>query len=127
MITGLEYFFAYNTSQCFILVATSKKLYQFKGTINSRDDRPWFANIFNSYLSKTAEQFTEFELSTSSTISGKLAVNYNHATKSPRSIAYLTEKGIFLYYQNVMLYKNIQFCCTHHISIFVYTFQFFYT
>jgi len=105
VISGLEYFFIPKSNKCVILVATYKRLYQFKGEIAYREDRPWFSNIFNCYLSQTSEEhYEEFgppsppgvKFHSDHAVS-RLHIHYGPGSVRPTSIAYLTNNGVMVY------------------------------
>jgi len=110
VISGLEYFFLPRTNKCFILVATSKKLFQFKGFVQNKDERPWFSNIFNTYLSQSGmEEVLEFGEVAPYVVSdqaiSRLSVLYDTGTGYPRNIGYLADT-------NSLIYNDVRFM--HH-------------
>jgi len=103
VISGMEYFFVPKTTKIVILVATSRRLYQFKGSVLYKEERPWFGNIFNSYISGSEENYKEFgPLSPpgvkffSDHAVSRLNVRYVPGLAFPSSISYLTDAGVMI-------------------------------
>lgn len=105
MISGLEYFFQPKSNKLFILVATSKRLYQFRGSISYREERPWFASIFTSYISQSSEEYyrefgppspTGNKVYSDHAVS-RLHIHYFPGIGFPCTIAYLTDTGAMVY------------------------------
>jgi hypothetical protein len=104
VISGLEFFFLPKSNAIIILAATSKRLYQFKGVVAYREERPWFNSIFNSYISQISEEsYKEFGPSSPPGVNffsdhavTRLHVHYVPGLAYPSSIAYLTDSGVMV-------------------------------
>lgn len=103
IIWGLEFFFLPRSTRCYIFVATSKRLYQFKGNIPYREERPMFTGIFNNYMSQSSEEsFKEFGLNSPSgnwtgQTGNKLSVLHAPNLPYPRSITYLSDTCLMVF------------------------------
>jgi hypothetical protein len=112
VVSGLEFFFQPKTNNIYILVATSKRLYQFKGSLSYMDERPWFSNIFNAYINQSSEEYykefgppspTGFKVLSENSVS-RLHIHYFPGVGFPSTIAYLTDNGVMVY----------NFVCSQH-------------
>ena len=77
-------------------------MYQFKGFIPNKDDRPWFTNIFNNYLSQSGiEEVLEFgELApyvVSDQAISRLNVLYDTGSGYPKNIGYLADTNSLVF------------------------------
>ena len=111
VISGIEYFFLPKSNKVYIMVATARKLYQFKGFVPSQDDRPWFERIFSSYSKDTNEESLSFEEQGVYTQSEqphcRLKILYDANMFFPKSIGYLADTG-YLMFNNVSAFNNFQ-------------------
>jgi len=86
------------------MVATARKLYQYKGFVQNKDDRPWFGAIFNNYLRDSTEESLSFGdqilYPQSDQSNCRLHIYYDVHMAFPKSIGYLSDTG-FLMYNNV--------------------------
>ncbi|CAG7718037.1 unnamed protein product [Allacma fusca] len=107
VISGLEYFFLPKSNKCYIMVATARKLFQFKGFVANRDDNgkePWFNPIFTTYLRDSAEESLPlgdqvlYPQSDQST--WRLHIHYDYGMAFPKSIGCLTDSG-YLMFNNI--------------------------
>lgn len=109
VISGLEYFFIPRTLKCFILIATARKLYQFKGFISGKEDSPWFHSIFNSYLSQSGSEevlslggfepkdtLRSSDVPMSDKAISRLNILYDNGTGYPKCIGYLLDGNSFM-------------------------------
>lgn len=90
-ITGIEFHCIPNSDNHFIVVTTIDRLYEFGGSASNANERPFFQQIFNSYLNKT-EQFVSM---ISKLKYSKLQFYYPVEGKLPTQCAWLVEKGLF--------------------------------
>lgn len=88
-----------------ILVATSKRLYQFKGNIPHKDERPWFSGIFTSYISQSSEEYyrefgppspTGIKVFSDHAVS-RLQIHYVPGMGFPSTVAYLADNGVMVH------------------------------
>ncbi|CAL8101844.1 unnamed protein product [Orchesella dallaii] len=103
VICGLEFFFLPRSTKCYIFIATSKRLYQFRGNIPYREERPMFTGIFNSYISQTSEEtYKEFGQNSptgnwTGQAGNKLSILHSSNLPYPRAIAYLSDSGLMVF------------------------------
>ena len=118
VISGIEYFFLPKSNKVYIMVATARKLYQFKGFVPSQDDRPWFERIFSSYSKDTNEESLSFEeqgmYSQSEQPHCRLKILYDVNMFFPKSIGYLADTGDLIF-NNVSVLQALKYFC--HLSL----------